>query len=77
MTKKKSKNPMNRLMVYLKAREVLYGIKEGRATDLNQDMLLALHSMGMREFNGVGVDEDYKLVYDKENPEFLVEFNQG
>lgn len=67
---------MNRLMVYLKAREIMDGVKPGRATDLNEDMLLALHSMGMREFNGVGVDENCKLVYDRENPDFFTEFNQ-
>lgn len=68
----KRNHPMNRLMVYLQARAIF---QDEPDVDLNADIVLALHSFGLREISGVGLDNNCTPTYDKANPDFFAEFH--
>lgn len=74
---KNIRSNLNYFMVYIKAREAYSGPKKGRSTDLHPEMLLGLHSMGMREFNGVLVDDNFEMLKDKDDPDFFEEFMEA
>lgn len=61
-------------MVYLKARDIF---EDKPDNNLNADIILSLHSFGLREVSGVGIDNNYNLLYDKKNPSFFQEFQAG